>query len=407
MANKRAQLGIIFLTIFIDMVGFGIVIPVLPRYAEHFDATAVQNGLLVAAFSFAQFFAAPLWGKLSDRVGRKPVLFVSIIGTAVGFLMMGFATTLWMLFAARLVDGIAGGNIGTAQAYVADITTRAERSKAMGLIGAAFGLGFVFGPAIGGILSSTFSYETPMFFAAGLAFVNALLVLVILPETLPKERRGVQERESIFAVFQHSDRRTYSLVTATYFCLITGFSMMTFVFALFLYHKFGMDELHTGNILAMVGIVGVIIQGGLIGRLVKKFGEARLATAGSLILCASLFALPTAVGLPTLLVYSVGIAIGNSLLMPTLTGLGSRSVDQNWQGRGLGLMQSAGSAARWVGPAIAGWLLSFDVGREKVFYAQTPLWTGASLVGIGIFLTLALPRSIEVETVSAEEPTAA
>ncbi len=403
MTTKRAQLGIIFLTIFIDMVGFGIVIPVLPRYAEHYDATPVQNGLLIAAFSFAQFFAAPIWGMISDRVGRKPVLFVSILGTAGGFMLMGFATTLWMLFAARLIDGFAGGNIGTAQAYVADITTKEERSKAMGLIGAAFGLGFVFGPAIGGILSATFSYEAPMFFAAGLAFLNAFLVLTILPETLPKERRGAEKRESIFAVFNHSDRRTYSLVTATYFCLITGFSMMTFVFALFLFHKFGMNELHTGNILAVMGLVGVVIQGGLIGRLVKRFGEARLATAGAVVLCGGLLALPMAAGLTSLIIFSVGVAIGNSLLMPTLTGLGSRSVDQDWQGRGLGLMQSAGSAARWVGPAIAGWLLSFDVGRGREAYAQTPLWAGAALVGVGILLTLALPRS-RGALVGGEEP---
>ncbi len=402
MTSNRSRLGIIFFTIFIDMVGFGIVIPVLPRYAEHFGATAIQNGLLVASYSFAQFFAAPVLGMISDRVGRKPVLFVSILGTSLGFLLMGLAGALWMLFVARLVDGIAGGNIGTAQAYVADITTPEKRAKAMGLIGAAFGLGFVFGPAIGGWLSAAYGYASPMYFAAGLALLNALLVLAILPESLPKEKRGARKRESIFAVFDHADRRVYSLVTATYFFLITGFSMMTFVFALFLWHKFGMDELHTGNILGMVGIIGVIIQGGLIGRLVKRFGEARLTTFGSSVLCASLFALPFATGLGTLLVFSAGIAVGNSLLMPALTSIASRSVDAEWQGRGLGLVQSAGSAARWVGPAIAGLLLSLDVGRGKEFYAQTPLWTGAALVGVGIFLTLALPRRMAADAVGGE-----
>ncbi len=402
MANRKAHLGIIFFTIFIDMVGFGIVIPVLPRYAEHFGASAIENGLLVAAYSFAQFLAAPILGKFSDRVGRKPVLFVSILGTSLGFLMMGLAGALWMLFVARIVDGIAGGNIGTAQAYVADVTTPEKRAKAMGLIGAAFGLGFVFGPALGGWLSSAYGYQSPMFFAAGLALVNAVMVLVILPESLPRERRGVQARESIFAVFQHADQRVYSLVTAAYFFLITGFSMMTFVFALFLWHKFGMDELHTGNILGMVGIIGVIIQGGLIGRLVAKFGEARLATFGSLVLAASLFALPWAGGLGMLLVFSAGIAVGNSLVSPTLTSIASRSVDENWQGRGLGLVQSAGSAARWVGPAIAGVLLSFDVGRGKEFYAQTPLWTGAALVALGMVLTLALPRRMKADPVNGD-----
>ncbi len=168
--------------------------------------------------------------------------------------------------------------------------------------------------------------------------------------------------------------------------------MLTFVFALFLWHKFDLDELTTGNILAMVGVIGVIIQGGLIGRLVAKFGEARLATFGALVLAASLFALPWAGGLGMLLVYCAGIAVGNSLVNPTLTSIASRSVDENWQGRGLGLVQSAGSAARWVGPAIAGVLLSLDVGRGKESYAQTPLWVGAALVFAGFLLTLRLPR---------------
>ncbi len=407
MASKRAQLGIIFLTIFIDMVGFGIVIPVLPRYAEHFDATPIQNGLLVAAFSFAQFLFAPVWGKISDRVGRKPVLFVSILGTAAGFLMMGMATALWVLFVARIIDGIAGANIGTAQAYVADISTREERSKAMGLIGAAFGLGFVFGPAIGGWMSSHFGYQSPMYLAAGMALVNAFLVLWFLPESLPKERRGAIAQGSVFAVLEHCDRQLYLKVTAASFCLTAGFSMMTFVFALFLWHRFAMNEFHTGNILGMVGLIGVLIQGGLIGRLVKRFGEGRLATTGAVILAASLFALPLAHGLTMLLVFSAGIAIGNSLCMPTLTGLASRSVDPDWQGRGLGVFQSAGSLARWVGPAVAGVLLSLDVPRAIENYARTPLWAGAALVGASIIFTLTLPRSLPSPLQAVDrEPTA-
>jgi len=185
--RHQAALAFIFVTVMLDTLAFGIVIPVLPIYAETFHATPVQNGLLVAIFSFAQFIAAPFWGKISDRVGRKPVLFISILGTAAGFLMMGLAGSLAMLFIARLIDGAAGGNIGTAQAYVADISTREERSKAMGLIGAAFGLGFVFGPAIGGLMSKFFGLHSPFLLAAGMALVNALLVLVNLPESLPKD----------------------------------------------------------------------------------------------------------------------------------------------------------------------------------------------------------------------------
>lgn len=407
MSTRRAQLGIIFLTILIDMIGFGIVIPVLPIYAEAFQATPVQNGLLVAIFSFAQFFAAPFWGRMSDRVGRRPVLFVSILGTAAGFLMMGLAGSLFMLFLARFIDGVAGGNIGTAQAYVADISTKEERAKAMGIIGAAFGLGFVFGPAIGGLMTHFFDMRAPFFLAAAMAAVNAVLILVYLPESLPRERRGRRQSGSIFDVIQHSDSRVYRSVTAAYFCLIAGFSMMTTIYALFLFHRFDMDPLHTGAMLAMVGFIGALIQGGLIGRLVKRFGEARLATAGATVLAASLFALPLAHDLAMLVLFSAGIAIGNSLLMPTLTGIASRSVDQNWQGRALGLLQSAGALARWVGPALAGLLLTLDVGRGRDVYARTPLWAGAALVAVSIVFTMMLPREMAAHDVTADEAGAA
>ncbi len=392
MADKRGQLGIIFLTILIDMIGFGIVIPVLPIYAESFGATAWQNGLLVASFSFAQFLAAPLWGRLSDRIGRRPVLLVSVLATAVGFLLMGLADSLVLLFVARILAGVAGGNIGTAQAYVADISTREERAKAMGLLGAAFGLGFVFGPAIGGVVSAFFGLHAPFLLAAVMALGNAGLIALLLPESLPVERRGGGERESVFEVFRHADGRVYALATATYFCLIAGFSMMTTIYALFLLHRFGLDALHTGGMLAMVGLIGAFIQGGLIGRLVRRFGEARLATAGALVLTAGLFALPLVVGLGTLVLASAVVAIGNSLLMPTLSGIASRSVSEDWQGRALGLLQSAGSLARWIGPALAGWLLTFDLGRPIEDYARSPLWAGAALVGVSVLFTLALPR---------------
>jgi DHA1 family tetracycline resistance protein-like MFS transporter len=178
---KRSPLVVIFTTVFIDLVGFGIVIPVLPFYAEgtRFNATPRTVGLLFASYSVMQFIFAPILGRLSDKYGRRPVLLISIIGTGIGFLILGFARTLWMLFLGRILDGISGGNISTAQAYIADITTKEDRAKGMGLIGAAFGLGFVFGPAIGGILSR-WGVEVPFLFAAGLCFANALLLYFTL-----------------------------------------------------------------------------------------------------------------------------------------------------------------------------------------------------------------------------------
>src|SRR5581483_2101482 len=188
--NKKSHLGIILLTIFIDMIGFGIVIPVLPLYAQHFGASSIANGFLVGIYSAVQFIFSPIMGKISDRLGRRPVLIYSVIGTAIGYWIMGAAGSLMWLFIARITAGITGGNISTAQAYVADITTPEERSGAMGLIGAAFGLGFIVGPAIGGVLSGFYNFRAPFYFAAGLAVVNALFIALRLPESLDAEHRA-------------------------------------------------------------------------------------------------------------------------------------------------------------------------------------------------------------------------
>jgi len=404
MASKKSQLGIIFLTVLIDLIGFGIVIPVLPRYAEHFGATVTQNGWLVGLFSLAQFIFSPVWGRISDRIGRKPVLVVSIFCTALGYFLMGAATTLTTLFIARILAGIATSNIGTAQAYIADVSTKEERSKAMGLIGAAFGLGFILGPAIGGIMSTHFGLGSPMFLSGAMAACNAVLVICILPESLDPAHRGAREKQSIFAVLQHTKGSVYTTLLATYFFLIAGFSMMTAVYALFTWHRFQLDIEHTGWVLAFVGFIGAMIQGGMIGKLVKRYGEKTLASIGSLFLGASLFALPLCGGVGTMLVAMAGIAIGNSLLMPTITGLASRNVDAQWQGRALGIMQSSGSLARWAGPVTAGWLLSFDLSKPVNFYARTPFWTGAALLAVAFVLTLLLPQSQAATATLAEAP---
>src|SRR5213596_4024471 len=190
---KRSPLLVIFITVFIDLVGFGIVIPVLPFYAEgtKFGATPREVGLLFASYSVMQLIFAPVLGRLSDKYGRRPVLLISIIGTGIGFLILGFATTLWMLFLGRILDGISGGNISTAQAYIADVTTKENRAKGMGLLGAAFGLGFIFGPAVGGVLSR-WGIHVPFFFAAGLCFANSILLYFTLPETVTKDHPARQ-----------------------------------------------------------------------------------------------------------------------------------------------------------------------------------------------------------------------
>lgn len=388
-----SPLFLIFLTVFIDMVGFGIIIPVLPLYAEHFHATPVEIGWLTGIYSGMQIIFTPLLGRLSDRVGRRPVLIVSLAGTAFGFLVMGWATSLPLLFAARIIDGATGGNISTAQAYIADISTPENRSRSMGIIGAAFGLGFTFGPMIGGIMSRI-SYGAPFYFAAGLAAVNVVLLYFILPESLsPEHRARPQERTRLADIFQHGEPRMFGTIVATYFFTITGFAIMTTLFALFTEKHFGFDAHQTGYLFGFIGIISVILQGGLIGRLVKMFGETALARTGLLLLSGALALLPLVPTIPMLLLVCAALAIANGLVNPTLNGLASQMIDRSWQGRALGLMQSAGSVGRLIGPLLGGWLLMFDLGKPVSLYARTPFLAGAAilLVAFGLALSVRKP----------------
>jgi multidrug resistance protein len=405
MSKSRSPLVIIFITIFIDLIGFGIVIPVLPLYAERYGASEATVGILLAVYSAMQFVFAPILGKLSDRVGRRPVLLVSLIGTSIGFLIMGLsphmpvgfvlfgmAPTLVWLFAARIIDGISGGNISTAQAYIADVTPPEERSKGMGLIGAAFGLGFVFGPMIGGVLSRI-SPEAPFYFASAMAAANATALYFLLPESLSSEHRSDSRRGGILQVLEKSGSWQLGVVMATYFFATVSFAMMTATFALFAAHRFKFDAWHTGLLFGYVGVIGAGIQGGLLGRLVKKFGDKSLAVAGTAIFSLSVFCFPLSQSVTALILSSTGVAIGNSLMTPTLNGLASKSVTASWQGRVLGLMASVASLARIIGPVLGGWLLSRDSDFSS-HYGRTPYWTSSviMLIALGLALTVRTPE---------------
>src|SRR5256714_249506 len=292
---KRSPLLVIFIMVFIDLVGFGIVIPVLPFYVEgtKFNAGPHMVGLLFTSYSVMQLLFTPILGRLSDKYGRRPILLISLLGTSLGFLVLGFATTLWMLFAGRIIDGISGGNISTAQAYIADITTPENRAKGMGLIGAAFGLGFTFGPAIGGVLSK-WGISVPFIFAGCMALANAVLLYFTLPETVtpdhPARASAATGRWSQLINALKQRRLTFVLVI--YFLFVVAFSIMTTSFALFTMYRFGYNASNNGYLFMYVGILGVIIQGGLIGRLVKAFGELPLVLIGALLFAASLFTIP-------------------------------------------------------------------------------------------------------------------
>jgi DHA1 family tetracycline resistance protein-like MFS transporter len=368
---KRSPLLVIFITVFIDLVGFGIVIPVLPYYAEgtKFGATPSQVGLLFASYSIMQLVFSPVLGRLSDKYGRRPVLLVSLLGTALGFLILGFATTLAMLFLGRIIDGISGGNISTAQAYIADVTTKENRAKGMGLIGAAFGLGFVFGPAIGGILSR-WGINVPFLFAGGLAFLNAVLLYFALPETVTPDhpaRVSAASGRSWTQLFAALREPALAFVMTIYFLSIVAFSIMTAVFSLFMLFRFGYDPWHVGWVFAFVGIISAIIQGGLIGKLVKRFGEPALVIAGALLFAASLFITPfVTVGMGVLGILLIGAmsSIGNALMAPALSSLGSKNASASEQGSVLGVMQSVASLARAVGPALAAALIYSAIAHQ-------------------------------------------
>ena len=418
---NRSPLIVIFTTVFIDLIGFGIVIPVLPFYAEGtiFNATPRTVGLLFASYSIMQLVFSPILGGLSDKYGRRPVLFLSIIGTGIGFLVLGLATTLWMLFVGRILDGITGGNISTAQAYIADITTTENRAKGMGMIGAAFGLGFIFGPAIGGILSR-WGIQVPFFFAAGLSFANALLLYFTLPETITKDHpakhragggRGLQQ------LMDSLRQPRLAFVLTIYFLFIVAFSIMTTSFSLYTMFRFGYDAQHTGYLFAYVGVIAVIIQGGLIGRLVKRFGELPLVIVGALCFAISLFAVPfvgpAAGGLAALLIGGGVFSMGNSLATPALTSLASKSVGPAEQGTVLGVTQSVASLARAVGPFLAAILINSSVAHqgadgEPHYMSDHSLfvtfWTGAAIMFVACALAFYFSLQSHKEAQNAQMP---
>jgi len=404
MSRPRSPLFVLFLTVFIDMVGFGIIIPVLPLYAERFHATPIEIGWLTGIYSGMQIIFTPILGKLSDRFGRRPVLIVSIAGTAIGFALMGMAHALPLLFVARILSGITGGNISIPQAYIADVTAPEQRTRAMGMLGAAFGLGFTFGPMIGGLMSRI-SYSAPFYFAAGLAVANAVLVYFILPESLPREHRAKpHEDASVAEVFRHGRGWMFALVVATYFFLIAGFAIMTTLFALFTEKRFGYDAHANGYLFGFIGILTVIIQGGLIGRLIKMFGEVTLARAGLLITAGSLVLLPFCGNLTLLLIACAGLSFGTGFASPPLSGLASQMIDRSWQGRALGVMQSAGSTGRLLGPVLGGWLLMLDLQKPITQYGRTPFFAAALICLIAVALAFCLKKPAgdrSVENVAA------
>jgi DHA1 family tetracycline resistance protein-like MFS transporter len=338
---------IIFLTIFVNLVGFGIIIPLLPFYAETFGASPLVIGLLFAVFSLCQLVAAPALGDLSDRYGRRPILIFSLAGTVVSFVMLAVAHSVVMLFAARIVDGLSGGNISTARAYVADITEPKDRARAYGIIGAAFGLGFILGPALSGILSGI-SYTAPIWAAAGLTLVATVMAWVWLPETVHRARAGTGNPFSYLPdLLQRPPVRRILIIDFLYWFAFATFQT---TFSLFVARRFGFGVSKTGYFFAAFGLLGAVIQGGCIRPVVKRLGDKPTFLMGLGFGALGLVAAATAHSVAVFAVALVPLALGIGFGHPTMSSLVSLVAREDEQGRVQGAASGIESLGRTLGP---------------------------------------------------------
>jgi DHA1 family tetracycline resistance protein-like MFS transporter len=375
---------VIWTTVALDLVGFGMLFPVLARYSEDLGATPTQAGLLVASFSLAQLVCSPFTGRLSDRIGRKPVLVASLVGTAIGSLLTGLAGSLWLLFLARLLDGASGASVSVAQASVTDVAPREERARLLGLLAAAFGVGFALGPAIGGI-AALVSPRLPFFIAAAIAGVNALVALRRLPETLPPDRRrartsgGYRRTDRIVTADSTAGRGLRGLVLVSFLGLV-AFAGFEATFSLLTEERFGLSESATYAVFFALGVGLVLVQGGFVHPVVHRLGEPATIRVGLVCNAVGLVLLAPPEGGWWLLVPALALlVVGQGVLAPTLASAVAARSPERARGESLGIQQAAGGLARVTGPVLAGVL--FDrVGPAAPYYVGAGLVTAALLV---------------------------
>jgi DHA1 family multidrug resistance protein-like MFS transporter len=362
MENKKV-LPLLFLVMFLVMVGFGIIIPVLPFLAEEVGGTPTQLGFLMAIYSLMQLIFAPIWGKISDRIGRKPVMLIGILGLALSFFIMAAADSLWVMFVARIIGGIlSSANMPTTMAYVADITTEEDRGKGMGIIGAATGLGFIFGPAIGGILSKS-SLNTPFLIAGILSTFTFLLVLIILKESLPAEQLGKQKSTS------QSMWKSFTGAVSFLFVLqcIVSLSMagLETTFAYFAAKRAGIDTVQLGYIFMVMGFGSAIVQGGLIGIMTKKWGEGRVIQIGLVVSVIGFILILFTNSFWTATIFLTIFGLGNGVIRPAVTALLTKTA-KGGHGGSTGLLSSFDSLGRIIGPPLGGLLYSYSIGLPYI-----------------------------------------
>jgi MFS transporter, DHA1 family, tetracycline resistance protein len=359
----------IFLIVSVDVLGLTIILPLLPFYAEKFGASPAVVGLLVSTYAFCQLIAGPILGRMSDHAGRRPLLLVSQVGTFIGFLILAYANALWIVFLSRIIDGLTAGNLSLAQAYISDVTEPHDRAESFAIIGIAFGMGFLIGPGISGYLAQ-FNYQYPIFAAAGLSATSILATYFLLPATKPAAADGATPRK--FTVVDWGNYLRYFrqpslgpllwqfLAFAMAFAMyITGFPLFAERRFQWQGHPFGPKEV--GYVYAYLGLLGVILQGGLVGRLVKRFGEITLVRVGFFMAMVGFGVLGFTYGVPLLLVISAIASSGTGMVRPALTSLITQKAARSEQGVVLGLTQSLNSIAAIVAPAIAGLLIDHSL----------------------------------------------
>jgi len=359
--NNSKKLFIIFLTVFLDLLGFGVIIPLSPFFAKQYGASPQLIGILASTYSAMQFIFAPLWGTLSTYVGRRPILLIGALGTSLSMLAFGLANSLFWLFLARLLGGIATANLSVAQAYIADITDEQNRAKGMGLFGAAFGLGFIFGPALGGILGAT-NHALPGLVTAGISLINFIFIYLYVEESLPEQIRqqvrkkpSHHQRKLIFSK-QGLFHPALGRLLFIFFITTLAFSNLEGTFALFTHARLGFQTREVGYALSYAGILAVLIQGGLIGQLTRRFGEKKLLAVGLLLVGAGMALYFLVWSIKALLVCLTLGSIGLGLCNPSMTSLVSKSCAQEERGTIMGVQQSLGSLGRILGPISGGFL---------------------------------------------------
>lgn len=395
--NKKALI-VIFFTVFIDLIGFGIIIPLNPYLARQFGADAFQVGLLMSVYSGMQFLFSPFWGHLSDKFGRRPIILISLFGAAIAHLAFAFGDSLWILFFARAFAGIFGANISTAMAYIADVTEGKDRSKGMGLIGAAFGLGFILGPFIGGIagrigesLGSVppWGGSFPAVVASVICFGNFILAFFVLKETLALElRKKASKRASrLSLIFKYLKTPILGHLMFVYFLSIMGMAHMEASLFMYVQDIFSWSLVKASFGFAYVGIIMVFTQGFLIRKIIPQYGERKVMIVGLLTVGTGLSMIGWAHSIPVMAVAVTLLGLGSGLVNPALTGSVSLVADKSEQGVVMGVNQSLAALSRILGPALGGWFYR-DIG------APWPFWVAGIFSFIGLLVALTVYKAL-------------